>query len=191
MENQILHSINRIIEQFQKNPYQFLFESDIQCALFAELRKNIPEKFRIPSVTKEGLEYELELVYSEYRNKIDLVCLDLQRISFVNKQSHNGDDTYIYELPLLVGIELKYVIMGYLKVKDVISVVHADYQKLLKLDDIQHRLAICFLQNDNGKKTTRFYESMQPSDSPQSVQRIEKLDGKYVISPLSGIWQLK
>ncbi|MBF0397825.1 MAG: hypothetical protein HQK78_13685 [Desulfobacterales bacterium] len=176
IEDRVLLSINKIVKQFQDNPYQFLYESDVQCGLFAELRKNISETVCIPSVSKQGYKYELGLIYSEYRNKIDIVCLNAEIIPSINKSPFKGYDTYIYNLPILVGIELKYVIMGYSK--DV-SIVYDDYQKLRNLNDIKYRLAICFLQNN--EITDPFCESIKESYS--IVQTVKKIDGIYIVTP--------
>jgi hypothetical protein len=107
------------VGQFQKHPYHFLYERDIQCQMFAEMRSKIPESIPVPR--SEGEPYDLSLVYSEYgsrnsRDRIDLVCLNPDAIPKAHPAlfgSQNGYDNYLYSLPILVGIELKYVQMGY------------------------------------------------------------------------------
>jgi hypothetical protein len=90
----------------------FLFESDIQSALFGELRKNVPEKMK--EAGSRGNVYELSLICSDYgqhgmgSDKVDIVCLDAKQISHFKGTPYKGFDVYIYHLPVLSGIELKY-----------------------------------------------------------------------------------
>ena len=183
IEERILFSVNQIIKQFQENPYIYLYENDIQCALFSELRKNITETLQISSMTKSGQEYEISLIHSEYRDKIDLVCLDAEKTETFEKSPHKGFDTYIYDLPILVGIELKCVTMGY--AKD-ISISQDDYKKLRDLKDIKSKLAICFLQSN--EQATTFSENTQKPHTIQKISKINGLDGIFIVTP-SEIWR--
>jgi len=85
IESQILYSIDCVIRSFRKSPYSFLYERDIQCALFSEMRSNIHGTVTVKGKANRE-EYPLELVYSEYSNrelkpseKIDLICLDAEK----------------------------------------------------------------------------------------------------------------
>jgi len=100
-----INAINSIIKEFQENPYNFLYENDIQCTLFSELRKRITGHVEVPK--RVGGKYVLNLVYSEYLDKIDIACLDPRAPTKLDLSSLNqseGYDTYIYSLPVLRNI---------------------------------------------------------------------------------------
>ena len=52
IESNIMYGINEVISEFQSNPYTYLFESDIQCAVFSALRKRLPLSIQIPAKKK-------------------------------------------------------------------------------------------------------------------------------------------
>ena len=188
IKNRIIKSINTVIQQFQSNPYEYLRESDIQCALFTELRKNIPEKIMVPRKIGNGQDFELNLIYTEYlyknlSNRIDIVCLDSTRIKEEHLETFKNLNTYIYNLPVLVGIELKCCTMGY---KKDFNYCNDDYQKLSKFEDIYNKLAIYFLQDDEG--IDKLYEEMKNDNGEvKLISQIDHIDGKYVITP-NEIW---
>lgn len=152
--NNVLKSINNIVSQFQNNPYDFLYESDLQSALFSEMRNLISESFSISGSVNRQSKYKMRLVYSEYYKKIDLVCIDPSQKDSFNRETYKGYDTYIYNLPILVAIELKYGVMGY---KKSIADSQRDYEKLRHCNkgNIKHLMAICFLQESEYMKTYR------------------------------------
>jgi len=181
-ENLVLDAINRFIPRFQENPFSFLLESDLQCAFFAELRSGIGDTVTVPSVTADNENYVLTPIYSEYgRHRIDLVCLDTDKISRKDASSfkpHRGKDTYIYDLPVLVGIEIKYVYMGYSKG---FNILRDDYGKLCRIDNLPYKFAICFLQTNEIADV--FLKDVQRNTAIQQLDRITSLDGMYAVSP--------
>jgi hypothetical protein len=62
LQAKVLEAVNDLVGQFQKHPYRFLYERDIQCQLFAEMRARIPELISVPG--SGGKTYKLSLVYS-------------------------------------------------------------------------------------------------------------------------------
>ncbi len=178
----ILSAINKTIEEFQKNPYTFLYESDLQAALFTSLRGNLSYNIQIP-ITNGG-KYILNPVYTQYLDKIDIVCLDPITISQIPPESSNRYDTYIYSLPIFLGIELKYVYMGY---KMGFDILFKDFEKLstpAKQDikgKIKHWLVLGFIQRDEEalpliKNAHTYCEEIK------ETKAIDVLNGIYMIT---------
>ena len=145
-----LQAVKEVIGKFQSNPYEFLYECDLQCELYSELKKRINDEIMVPA--SGGNKYRMGVVYSEYFSRIDLVCLDPEKICSLGNEvikPHKGDDTYIYNLPVLVGIELKYFMMGYLSGFDAL---HSDKKKLDKIQretgDLENWLVLGFAQDE-------------------------------------------
>lgn len=179
LKSHVLDSVTAVVSQFQDNPYKFLYERDIQCALFSELRRGISETVSVPR-TGQG-NYTLDLIYSEYGEKIDLVCLDHDAITKLGRENlttSRGHDIYIYNLPILVAIELKYVIMGYNKG---FNILEEDYKKISVLESVKNSLALCFLQSDRDAEA--FYKDMVRQSSSTSISKIERLNMLYAVSP--------
>lgn len=179
LKSSVLDSVNVVVNQFQENPYKFLYERDIQCALFSALRKGISETVSVPR-TGQG-NYTLDLIYSEYGNKIDLVCLDHDAITKLDRENlpaYKSHDIYIYDLPILVAIELKYVTMGYLKG---FNILEEDYTKISLLKRVKNSLALCFLQSD--REAEAFYKDMARQSSATNISKIDCLNMVYAVSP--------
>src|SRR5207253_6767002 len=123
--------------------------SDLRAVLLAKIRSRISEELHIPRTARDELPYRLCLVYSEYKKRIDVACLDPQKAVEVLPEPQKGFDTYIYDLPVLVGIEVKYRKMG-----DTFgfSTCLSDLEKLKKLRDVQHAFVLAFVQNADDVK---------------------------------------
>ena len=103
----IVQGVNELISKFNKNPYAYLYESDLQCELFGILRR-ATDSFGYVEVYGK----QLALINTECKRRIDVACLDPVRCKQV-KPINNVDE--LWNLPLLFGIELKYVTGGYLR----------------------------------------------------------------------------
>ena len=185
-ESIIRHSIsaiNSVINDFHKNPYVFLYESDIQFALFSALRKRITGYVEVPGTG--GNKYILNLVYSEYLDKIDIVCFDPETISKLDASSlkqNKGYDTYIYSLPVLLGIELKYVWMGY---KKGFNILEQDYLKLTRkpstMERIENWIVLGFIQRE--EETKSFMRDAENQCRLLSVNSVDYINGIYIVTP--------
>jgi len=105
-------TIRAFIKKFRDFPYDYLLESDIQADLFAMLRERIDLRIEVPAKEHKHInQYNLNLVYSEYSNLIDLCCLDYDEIANTDdfEVQKPGHDDYIYRLPVLLAIELKFI----------------------------------------------------------------------------------
>jgi len=173
MNTRILEALRVVIQEFQDNPYAFLYEEDIRATLFHEIRKRIPEETAVTGTGAPEQAYRLRHVYCEYNKKIDIACLHMT--SKLDTTRHKGWDTFIYNVPVAVGIELKYR-----KIGDVFSLQESikDYKKL-KDNDVTHCLALAFVQNKN--ELSDFLGS-HVTEEPNWSRFIEKPDGIFVIT---------
>ncbi len=180
--DRIFEGINAVIRDFQTNLYSFLYKSDIKCALFSDLRKRICETVNVPMTA--GGQYKLDLIYTEYLEKIDIVCLDPQGIAELSRASfspNKGYDTYIYNLPILVGVELKYIWMGS---KIGFNMLEKDCLKLSELEEVKkvkNWLALCFIQRK--EEAEPFIDNMKQTHEANEVVVAEQLDTFYVVTP--------
>lgn len=185
--NTLLSSINSFVDDFQSNLFCYLYESDIQCALFAKLRRDINQHVNVIGVNEDN--YRLNLIYSEYLQAFDLCCLNPEEIIKLSKsdvlEEHKGHDDYIYYLlPLLVAIELK-LIKG--KRKGNFQSFLRDEEKLKKSihewhkGKISHWLSICYIHYD---EVMDFHiDSLQSTHNIEVVTSIDDLDCSYAVTP--------
>ncbi len=109
IKKSILRNINDFISgYFFENPYGYLYERDIQSHLFCMLRERVKKPVEING-------YILSSIYTEYADKFDLVCLDREEIERKYNQNVSIRLNQLPNLPLLLGIEIKYVALGYQK----------------------------------------------------------------------------
>jgi hypothetical protein len=172
MKTQILEALSTVVREFQDNPYAFLYEEDIRATLFYEIRKRIPDEVVVNGTGAPEHEYRLRRVYCEYGNKIDIACLKLD--SDDGTQATNKRfDTFIYNFPVEIGIELKYR-----KIGDAFTVQKSfdDYQKLKRLS-IPNSFAISFIQDEFNLPDFLGTEATKEIDSNSL-----SLDGIFVVS---------
>ena len=168
---------------FQKNPFAYLYESDIQSALWASLRHLIPETLRVPTSGEDSI--VIQLIYSEYLKRIDVACLDKDAIVNIDSKTlvpNKGYDTYIYNFPVLLGIELKYISMGSRMGFDVLL---RDYQKLTDTSEsrglIRNWIVLGFIQRQG--EATPFLTSTMQDYKLERVQSIEEINRIYIVTP--------
>ncbi len=135
--------IVELVSRFQEQPYTFLFESDLQAYLYASLRSRLSEHLEVHGSGNPEHTYKTGIVHTEYWKRIDIVCLDPESEQCSKIRIYKGSDLHIYELPILVGIELKYRKMG-----DIFG-LSSCLADLKKLNDniIQFLVVLGFLQN--------------------------------------------
>lgn len=142
-----LEAVNGVVGRFKRNPYNFLFEADLQADLLMQLRNKISGTVTVPRLSDPGGTYDLSLVYSEYGKRIDIVCLDAAQVPHRDElERFKGFDTYIYDLPVLIGIELKYLKMGD---RFDFEACAMDYQKLKNLR-VKFPLVLGFVQEEEN-----------------------------------------
>ncbi len=177
VECAVLGSTNELVATFQAAPYAFLFESDLRAELLVRLRSRITHKLPVPRTVAGTPPYSLALVYSEYRHRIDIACLVPQNVKDAQRTQYKGLDTFIYALPVHIGIELKYRKMG-----DVFdfSSCDRDYRKLSGLSStVQIPFVLAFVQDAEDLESflVPSHRRMDP------IQRILDFDSIYVITP--------
>ena len=136
-------SISSVINSFQKNTYSFLYESDIQAMIFAKARGCLPQTIKINGTGNPLHKYEIPIVNTEYYKKIDIVCLDVSASNSREAKTHKGLDMGMYDLPIQIGVEIKYRKQGdcftYNKCEN-------DLEKLRKMN-VKIPIIIGFIQN--------------------------------------------
>ena len=173
-----LEAICGTVASFQNSPYSFLFESDLQADLFMKLRKRIHGSLSVPRLSESGGTYDLSLVYSEYGKRIDIVCLDASQIPHKhNLTRFKGFDTYIYDLPVLLGIELKYLKMGD---RFDFQACVKDHDKLKELK-VKFPFVLGFIQDE--KKLLPFLEVAKTDWCWEKISEVNGLNQVFVIGP--------
>jgi len=208
----ILNGINRFISFFMENSYYYLCERDIQCHLFAVLREEI-EKLETPSVEIRNVQFKrkklsqsnvfnIHLFNAEYsEEKFDLAYIDRPNVvdfdkfcEVTGKTEKELNTDPLWNQPLRLAIELKYITCGYLK--SVIEVVKSDYQKLIKYQSKSFRgklyspnfrfLSLCFVQEEKY-----FEEEISRNEDYLDLQKggLKDFNSVYVIGK-GGVYKL-
>ena len=180
----LLNSINSFVSLFREDLYGYLLESDVQSSLFEKLIKDIDLYIDVEGIRDKKI-YKLNLIYSEYLQWFDICCLNIEEIEVIKDSPiyalHKGHDDFIYQLPVLLAIELKFIKgnrPGNLQkfIQDEEKIMNSEYR-----DRIKNYLSICFIQN---QKIAEFHIDNKPSEYKiDEVDKIEQLDISYVISP--------
>ena len=171
------HSTLELIKIFQRAPYRFLYEHDLQALLFTKIRDSIPGSISIRGRGHPLNEYELSAVYTEYLKKIDVACVDVESAQGHPMRVHKGMDIHIYELPILIGIEIKYRKLGD---RFGIEACVADFDKLKKLN-IAEPLVLGFIQSDQDVES--FFSAPPSGYNSVEVDIMEPLSMINIVSP--------
>lgn len=182
IKDTVLKGINDFIrDHFSPNPYLYLFENDIQSHLFCILRERINEKLLVNK-------YIIDLIHTEYADRIDLVCLDAESTleKYRNNKNITFHKTHLANLPLLLGIEIKYLALGYSK--DYCELCRLDELKLRKYlknrrDDAPHfqYLALSFLQEPEYLPM-KVETMIRDGKLEETSKEIVTYNGAYVIT---------
>jgi hypothetical protein len=161
---QIESSIRAFIHnEFQFNTFDFLYEADIQCALWSRLKNDVDIKIRWEIEDEEVIKkigrrfIETSIVKAEYaQNRYDIGIIRLDSKNFLNKGERL--ENIFWNQKLLLAIELKYLIYGY-NPNQILNKFLADRKKMSKElgNSIESGLALLFVQVGNpleiyGKK---------------------------------------
>jgi len=177
IESAVLASVNALAQRFRTAPYSFLYESDLQATLFVELRSRLTGRLHIPRSGGGQPPYDLGIVYSEYYSRIDIACLNPAAVQSVATSTHKGYDTYIYNLPVFVGVELKYRKMG----DDFdFRACLGDFGKLAGLS-VARPLVLGFIQDASDEEA--FLSAAPSSSRRRSVSELSALSCICIVSP--------
>lgn len=175
-------ALKKLVKEFQNNPFGFLYKTDLRSVLCSEMRNKINEKILVPKTG--GGYYDLNTVYSEYLNKIDVACLDGEQIEKIKPGDlvqHRGYDTYIYDLPVYVGIEIRYFWMGSKSAH--INTLLGDKKKLTEdsttKDKIKHWIVLAFFQR---QKEFDLFKRSFDAKKLERVDAIQKLDRIFIVT---------
>ena len=177
-----LFSINLFCYEFKDDPYDYLLESDVQCALFSRLKNDVNQRVNVVGINKES--YKLNVVNSEYLDRFDICFLNPEKISLIRKsdvQQNKGNDDYIYQLPTLVAIELKFIWARQRRsfdtfTSDVVKIKNSKFNS-----KISNYLSICFIQEQSSAEWQ--IKNSDPDYKITEVQRICDLNSSYIVAP--------
>jgi len=179
---QLVESINAFSLEFKKEPYSYLLENDIQCALFAKLRKDINQHVDVVGINED--KYQLNIINSEYLDRFDICCLNKEKISKIKRADviqNKGNDDYIYQLPVLLAIELKFIWARQRRSFDIFtSDVNKIEQSQFK-EKVDYWLSICFIQTKNAMDWQ--LENSNKDYLISEIATIERLNTSYIVSP--------
>ncbi len=175
----VQESVKKVMKVFQEAPYSFLYESDLQAVLCAELRSRLTIPLKIKKSNSSEETYALQIVQTEYKDRIDVACLDPEASQSRKTEPHKSFDTYIYNLPVLVGIEIKYLKMG-----DGFDFVecHKDFSKMCR-SEVKYFLVLGFIQDE--KNLQRFISRAAEAYTPIEKSDAIEFDHIYIVSPKS------
>jgi len=181
--NSTYEAISELVKEFRDAPYMYLYESDIQSILFAKIKERVPNKITIIGSDSPCKEYDLSIVNTEYLSRIDIACIDVERVSAVEISKHKGCDIHIYKLPVHIGIEIKYRKMGD---RFGITSCVSDLEKLNNLN-ITCPIVLGFIQNDSD--IDNFIADIPDTYNLTEVSDINTESKAHIISP-STTWML-
>ncbi len=173
----ISETIQNLAKEFQSNPFNYLYEIELQAQLYVSLKKLTNENISFNFTNKEynDIHTDFSIVRIEYpynQNWIDIAILDRNR--FISKGFKlNGNP--LYNEPVDIAIEIKYEMFN--ESKD----YHSDIIKLnnlIKNDDEKYRIntgiAILFTHNKNGISTIH-YNDLMINDFNLSIGCVNKV----------------
>ncbi|MEZ9916359.1 hypothetical protein AB4404_08005 [Vibrio breoganii] len=169
--------VSSFIRLFQRNPFRYLFESDIQGELFTRLRQAIPGTLNINGGGNPLTEYDVSITNSEYLSKLDIALLDVEKASLHPVRNHKGLDMHLYDLPVFIGIEIKYR-----KIGDSIG-LESCLRDMAKLRDlsIPTPVILGFIQTESDVRG--FFKNKPENAHVREVNIDASLVGINIISP--------
>lgn len=191
---QVLHgSIDRAVERFQRNPFDFLFEADLQGLLFGFLLDDCKDEtieiaggyHPADPYTEPGSRIRTVSVKCEYPNshKFDIAILDSQAVEHFDRarcQEHNWKNDFFWRQPVRAAVEVKYYQLGDSR-SDRVAEVAQDVEKLRRYhEDHKDRafLGISLLFVQSGKLISAPFRDGSPiADDPSEGI------AKYVVTP--------
>lgn len=155
-------SIAALISDFQRNPFDFLYEADLQAALFAKACSNFePERitmrggYHSPEYYPNHGEISTIPVKCEYpgSQRFDIAVIDSSNIQVYDAEkwkTHGWKNDNFWELPVCAAVELKYLQLGD-RPNDRVSGLKKDLEKLERYSgnpDGFLGVAMLFIQSD-------------------------------------------
>jgi hypothetical protein len=178
----LLRAANNVVDRFRQNPYAYLFESDLQADLFAELRREIVTTVPVPLKPVAGAgsarTANVHLVCSEYFSRFDVAILDPEKLVVLSGEDIREDSYRLYNLRVWAAVELKYRKAGD-RFGVITSIADLDkLQRQLSGDASCNGLALAFLQQSESLN-----DFLGSGRFAQPVDSITKLNSVYVVTP--------
>ncbi len=181
--------LEKFFESFQNNPFNYLYESDLQAYLYSLLDKGIDKTVKLKGEGKgllDGHEFETSIVKTEYPSKMrfDIALIDDHEApdfkSVVRSKYHNE---IFWVLPVKTAIEIKYRQLGE-RLLDKINEAYADIDKIIKyMDETEKKedikgFSLYFVQylTDADRKHLENIQDYGNDPVPENI-------GLYMITP--------
>lgn len=194
-------SIVDVIDDFRGNPFDFLYEADIQAALFAKARERFyPERvdmkggYRKPEFYPEGCVVKTTPVKCEYPSgqRFDIAVIDPCRVEHYDEarlQENNWKNDRFWGQPLRAAVEIKYMQLGD-RPNHRMAGLLADVKKLRQYGDLNPKfagIAMLFVQSDLQ------YDDIHCKDMTKLEGISAVGNGIYtaIIGPSKGTWYVQ
>lgn len=155
-------SIVDVVDDFRRNPFDFLYEADIQAALFAKAREKFDQErvemkggYRPPEFYPEGCAVRTTPVKCEYPSgqRFDIAVIDQRRVEHYEKEKwerNKWKNDRFWGQPLCAAVEIKYMQLGD-RLNHRAAGLMADIKKLRAYKDKDPQfsgIALLFVQSD-------------------------------------------
>lgn len=185
------------ISKFQRIPFNYMSEFDIQAELFCQIRNQL--QFSV-GLRKDSDQYfhelynitqRINLVNTEYMEKFDIACIDPFCASievYQNKDNDKNLSNYLWRIPLVACMEIKYV--RYDDNKQGFSLCLKDSSKLTKFADSQYTeyylkpdwFMLCFFQNPKALVKMLNDDLLEGIESNKLESKLPEFNKIYLIS---------
>ena len=153
--------IKSFVKTFKKNPWDFLYESDIQGLLFSKIYSSLEEHtIKIPPEFPEvgGVHFNPVKTEYPYHSRFDIAILDSQleklKAHYAKLYPISPERYVAWGMPLQMGIEIKYCVPDYSvfqKYRDMLSNVYKleKYRRDSELSEKFIGLAMLFILSES------------------------------------------
>lgn len=153
-------SIVRLVEDFQSNPFDYLYEADIQAMLFAKAREEFKSErvsmeggYHSPSIFQGRYEISTTPVKCEYPSseRFDIAVIDPRRVESYDRErwlAQGWKNDRFWGQPLCAAVEIKYMQLGD-RLNPCVAGLNTDLKKLAsyQVDDPEFcGIAMLFVQ---------------------------------------------
>lgn len=182
------------LAKFQDRPFHYMTENDIQAELFVRMRDQINWSIDLghESMRDYSFRKTLDLINTEYGEKIDIICLDpLLAQEEIKKKKNNGKklSNFLWRLPVLIGIEIKLVRFDdHTKginfcSEDAIKLIKFCKKQKINKDLMPSWLVLCFFHNKAGLNV--MLNSIKNEHCMKLEDSLTDYDKIYLIDPNS------
>ena len=201
IQSRISLCLNSVVELFKANPFEFLYERELQAILYSSLKSAITESIHAPvEIHRDRLEKEwipINLIRAEYPcvtktiSQFDIAVIHLDSTRKASRYEGQLNDAF-WNQNLFGAIELKYLQIGYENnLRRELNGFWKDIEKLRRYPNpeglsVQFRLALLFIQSFNDSMLPIIYKYMETKHvTTRVVNKIDDVSDMeaYIVSP--------